>query len=148
MSRVAPTDLSICWTLKSSKNDKIHKIRTQQIQVRVCFLREPKRRRQLRHSHKGLAGPEIVNSDKIRKIHTIHKSRNVFFLRSLRHRRQLQHRCTGLGDPNTGKNLHVHKLVQFPKLKHQNVEICIGAFSMRPTKQISEMSEHPDFPSL
>ena len=32
-----PTDLSICWTLKSLKNDKIHKIHTPKIQGRVFF---------------------------------------------------------------------------------------------------------------
>ena len=36
----------------------------------VFFVRKPKRRRQLRHSRKGLGGPEIVKNDKIRKIHT------------------------------------------------------------------------------
>ena len=69
----------------------------QQIQGRV-FLREPKRRRQLRHSRKGLGGPEIVKTYKIRKIHAP-KSRGVFFLREPKRRRQLRHTCKGLGIP-------------------------------------------------
>ena len=72
----------------------------------VFFLREPKRRRQLRHRRKGLGGPEIVKNDKIHKIHAP-KIQGVFFLRSPKRRRQLGHRRTGLGDlkPVTNINL-------------------------------------------
>ncbi len=49
----------------------------QQIQGRA-FLREPKHRRQLRHSRKGLGGPEVVKNDKIRKIHTPQIQGRVF----------------------------------------------------------------------
>jgi len=41
----------------------------------VFFLREPKRRRQLRHSCKGLGGFEIDENDKIHKIHPPHIQR-------------------------------------------------------------------------
>ena len=44
-------------TLKSTNNDKIHKIHAPKIQG-VFFLRSPKRRRQLGHRRTGLGDPE------------------------------------------------------------------------------------------
>ena len=54
--------------LKSLKNHKIRKIHVPNIQAHVFFLRSPKRRRQLRHSH-GVFGGERARHSHIQQVY-------------------------------------------------------------------------------
>ena len=78
---VSPDPSGLFWytalpsgTLKSTKIDKIHKRHAAKIQERA-FLREPKRRRQLWHSRKGLG----VAWNRLKKHYILQNSRACFF---------------------------------------------------------------------
>ena len=81
----------------------------------VFFLREPKRRRQLRHSRKGLGGPEIVKNDKIPKIHTL-KIQGRVFSEGAEAPQAARHSRKGLGGPEIVKNDKIHE-IHTPKLR-------------------------------
>ncbi len=64
MPQAAATDAQGWGTLKSLKNDNIHKIHAPKFQG-VFFLRSPKRRRQLGHRRTGLGDLKPVKKDNL-----------------------------------------------------------------------------------
>ncbi len=94
----------------------------------VFLLREPKRRRQVRHSRKRLGGAlKSLKNDNIHRIHTP-KLQGCVFLREPNRRRQLRHSRKGLGGPEIGKNVDLGYIISRKTVN----ATCNSGFSETP----------------